>query len=300
MVNSLRVALLQLSGNGIDQRANQLDGEAACRKAADMGADIALFPELWNIAYTKSAADEERAVFNDFAIDQDDSFIARFRNLAQDLRIAIGVTYLERYQPKPRNSFLLISRKGETVLRYSKVHTCDFDWEGGFTPGDEFRVSELDTGDDTVRVGAMICYDREFPESARVLMLRGAEIILTPNACELDDLRVWQFKARAYENMVGVAMANYAAPTNNGRSCAFSGIACHQDETPNEMLIVEAGPEEGIYIAEFDLDALREYRARETWGDSFRKPYAYGPLVSTKVSEPFVRDESRRNRPTAS
>src|SRR4051794_38026705 len=58
----------------------------------------------------------------------------------------------------------------------------------------------------------MICYDREFPESARVLMLGGAELILTPNACGLDADRLGQFRARAYENMVGVAMANYATP----------------------------------------------------------------------------------------
>ena len=62
----------------------------------------------------------------------------------------------------------------------------------------------------------MICFDREFPESARILMLKGAEIILTPNACEMEDNRICQFKTRAYENMVGVVLANYAAPQQNG------------------------------------------------------------------------------------
>lgn len=55
----------------------------------------------------------------------------------------------------------------------------------------------------------MICYDREFPESARVLMLKGAELILVPNACPIDPARFHQLAARAYENMTGVAMANY-------------------------------------------------------------------------------------------
>jgi predicted amidohydrolase len=71
----------------------------------------------------------------------------------------------------------------------------------------------------------MICFDREFPESARILMLKGAEVILTPNACEMEDNRICQFKTRAMENMVGVALTNYASPQENDHSCAFDGIS---------------------------------------------------------------------------
>ena len=56
------------------------------------------------------------------------------------------------------------------------MHTCDFGAERALTPGEDFRVAELDTACGRVKVGAMICYDREFPESARILMLRGAEL----------------------------------------------------------------------------------------------------------------------------
>lgn len=61
------------------------------------------------------------------------------------------------------------------------MHTTDFDLEGACTPGDEFYVAALDTGRGTLEVGAMICFDREFPESARILMLKGAEVIPVPN-----------------------------------------------------------------------------------------------------------------------
>lgn len=67
----------------------------------------------------------------------------------------------------------------------------------------------------------MICFDREQPESASILMLKDAESILTPNACGLDELRLDQFKVRAWENVVGVAMANYPEPDQNGRSVAY-------------------------------------------------------------------------------
>ena len=95
--------------------------------------------------------------------------------------------------------------------------------------GEEFYVSTLDTAQGEVEVGAMICFDREFPESARLLMLKGAELILTPNACELEINRLSQYRARSFENMAALAMANYPHPQFNGNSIAFDGIAFDQD-----------------------------------------------------------------------
>ena len=96
-------------------------------------------------------------------------------------------------------------------------------FERWLTPGEAFPVATLDTAGGPVRVGVMICFDREFPESARALMLAGAELVLTPNACPLTDDRIGQFRARALENMLAVAMVNY--PRFGDRSCAFDGIA---------------------------------------------------------------------------
>jgi predicted amidohydrolase len=61
---------------------------------------------------------------------------------------------------------------------------------------------------DGVKIGIMICYDREYPESARVLMLKGAEIILVPNDFGTMKPRLQALSTRAYENMVGIVMAN--------------------------------------------------------------------------------------------
>jgi N-carbamoylputrescine amidase len=189
----------------------------------------------------------------------------------------------------------MIDRHGEVCLAYAKVHTCDFGSEAALTPGDGFRVCSLDTAAGPVHVGAMICYDREFPESARVLMLKGAELILTPNACTLDGNRLSQFRARAFENMVALAMTNYAAPQNNGHSIAFDGIAYGEGDWPGrEMLVVEAGEAEGVYLATFDLAALRAYRQRESWGNAYRKPKQYGLLADEGVRSPFMRPDSRR------
>jgi predicted amidohydrolase len=294
------VALLQMTACGDDQAADQAKGEEFCRRAREMGADIALFPEMWNIGYAPCPPHREaRRNWQAQAISQQDNFVTHFRELARELEMAIALTYLEQWPGAPRTSVSLIDRHGEIVMTYAKVHTCDFSHEAACTPGDEFKVSVLDTAKGEVKIGAMICYDREFPESARVLMLKGAELILTPNACELDEHRIGQFKARAYENMVGVALANYAAPQCNGHSVAFDAVAFvggegDQDGSPVETLIVEAGENEGVYLAGFDMKRIRQYRQREAWGNAFRKPRTYGALTSLEVDEPFIRKSARR------
>ena len=323
----LRVALLQMSSCGSDQEANLAKGEGFCRRARDMGADIALFPEMWNIGYTFKRAPNPHsgppgsgdlwrapglweagepspdsglegaiAAWQAQAIRRDSPFVAHFRGLARELGMAIALTYLEEWDGPPRNSVSLIDRHGEIALTYAKVHTCDFDLpEMALTPGDDFYVCDLDTEAGNVRVGAMICYDREFPESARILMLKGAEIILTPNACDLEANRLGQFRARAYENAVGVAMANYAAPQLNGCSVAYHPVA-FDASGPKDTLVVQAGEGEGVYLAGFDMDEIRDYRARETWGNAFRRPHRYGALTSLHVEEPFVRVDARGER----
>ena len=291
----IKIALLQMTACGTDQDANLTKGETFCRQASEMGADIALFPEMWNIGYTFCDSDQPgaREEWEAQAVSQDENFVVHFRKLAGELGMAIALTYLERWPGAPRDSVSLIDRHGEIVMTYAKVHTCDFDKEVGCTPGDDFYVCTLDTDGGDVKIGAMICFDREFPESARILMLKGAELILTPNACTLEQNRLGQFRARAYENMVGVAMANYAAPQANGHSVAFDAVAFDENGDAVDTLIVEAGESEGVYLAGFNLDKIRTYREREVWGNGFRKPHCYGLLTSLEVKEPFVRAKAR-------
>ena len=188
----------------------------------------------------------------------------------------------------------LLDRRGREVLTYAKVHTCAFDWpEAALTPGDAFPVAALDTAAGPVQVGAMICFDREFPETARILALEGAEVILVPNACPMEDNRTGQLRARAYEDMVAVALANYPATHEDcdGHSVAFH--PCVYDEGGSrDPLVVRAGPEAGVVPARFDLDELRSWRRTEVWGGAYRRPHLYGKLVSDAVAEDFRRRDA--------
>lgn len=292
-MKSLKVALLQLMPEDTLD-GNLHKGLEYCRKSKEIGADIALFPEMWSVGYN---IPEDIAELHSNALYADSSFVSSFGNLAKELNMAIGITFLEKYDPLPRNTLCLFDRFGNKILTYAKVHTCDFDDECRLTPGDDFYVADLDTEEGIVKIGAMICYDREFPESARILMLKGAEIILVPNACPMEINRISQLRTRAYENMVGIATVNYpmGKPDCNGHSTAFDGIAYKPTEPGSrDTLINEAGEVEGIYIADFPVDEIREYRSHEVHGNAYRHPQKYKLLIDESIEEPFIRKNYRK------
>lgn len=292
-MNLLKIALLQIAPcNTINKNIDK--GIEYCRKAKEMGADIALFPEMWSNGYNiyNRPIDEWKAE----AVSIDSVFVNSFGSTAKELNMAIGVTLLEKYKKAPRNTFVLFDRFGERKLVYAKVHTCDFDVERNLTAGDDFYVTALNTACGDINVGAMICYDREFPESARILMLKGAELILVPNACPMEINRLSQLRGRAYENMLAIATCNYPeiVPDCNGGSSVFDGVVYLPEmDGSRDTCILQADGKEGIYIAELDLEQLRHYRENEVHGNAYRHPKKYGLLVDTKIDKPFVRNDYR-------
>ncbi len=277
----LSIAFLQLLPEGSLQE-NLNKGVAACREAKERGADIALFPEMWSTGYRFP---HDMKALHELAISEESMFIKSFSETAAKLDMAIAITFLEEHKPKPRNTVCLFDRHGKLVYRYSKVHICDFgeeDDEGVLDAGEVFLTRDLDTRKGSIKVGSMICYDREFPESARILMLQGAELVLVPNACPMEINRLSQLRGRAYENMLAIATCNYPSPHPdcNGHSTLFDGVI-YLPGMPGsrDMCVFEAGSEEGIYIAKLDVDMLRAYRKREVWGRNHRRPELYGPIA---------------------
>lgn len=279
------VALLQIESFGMDQSRNLEKGLRCCRDAQSMGADLVVFPELWNIGFAQCPIDATgRQLWIASAIDQRSEFFRSFAALAKDLDISIAITYLEAHVPKPRNTASIINRRGEVVLNYSKVFICDFGQEELLKPapdlqeigcdincsaGDSFDVCTLTGEEDQVAVGAMICSDREFPEPATQLMLNGAELIVVPNACTWDEVRTAGLKTRAFDNMVGIAMANYPGP-RAGNSQAYTCVAWRAGD-PQDTLIAKAGEKQETLLVRFDIEAIREFRAAESWRMNYRR-----------------------------
>lgn len=292
-MNLLKIALLQIAPRG-SLTENIEKGIECCKKAKSLGADIALFPEMWSNGYNieNRAFDE---LMNEAAT-ADGEYAKAFSETARELEMAVAVTLLENYDGALRNSVILFDRFGERKFTYAKVHTCDFGSERVLGRGDDFYVTELDTAAGIVKVGAMICYDREFPESARILMLKGAELILVPNACPMEINRLSQLRARAFENMCAVATCNYpeSVPDCNGGSSVFDGVAYLPElENSRDTQILRADGKEGVFIAELDLDMLRGYREREVHGNAYRRPEKYKLLIDNMIEKPFIRDDRR-------
>lgn len=283
-MNEIKIALVQAEQIQDNPALAMKEGIEYCKKAKTLGADIVLFPEMYSIGYQppfesafdypdEEGHDAEIEHWKGLAIDKSSAFISAFKNCAKDLGIAIVITYLKTGMTKPENSLSVIDRNGNIILSYSKVHTCDFSFEKFCESGRAFKTARLDTGRGSVNIGTMICFDREFPESARTLCMMGAEIILVPNCCPIDDNRKSQLKARAFENMTAVAMANYAGK-NMGHSMTFDGMA-YDDNGYRDMLVTELDEKEQIAVSVIDMDSLRRYRETEPWGNKYRKPDSY-------------------------
>lgn len=273
-----RVAVLQAASQIRNPQRNMERIIEVMSEAKKCEADILLLPEAFLTGYDLPISNEE-------ALDRESIYIREICESAKRTGIGCVLTTFTKGIRKPRNTAFVIDRKGDIILQYDKVHTCDFADEKCLEHGEEFRVCDYDG----VRIGIMICYDREYPESARILMLKGAEILLVPNDCTLMSHRINALETRAYENMTGVVMANPPGK-QAGQSCAFSPIAWSEDENDEDMLIFQADEEtEGIYLADYDMEAVREYRSREMMGNTFRKVNAYAALLDPEVREPFIR-----------
>lgn len=291
-LDKLRIALLQILPTDTLE-GNLEKGLSACRKAKSQGADIVLFPEMWSTGYE---IPENMDKLKNLSVSADGSFVKAFGKLAAELDLAIAITILETHEPLPRNTVILFDRHGKKKYSYAKVHTCDFGDESRIDAGEEFCVADLDTRIGNVKVGSMICYDREFPESARILMLKGAEVLLVPNACPMEMNRLSQLRSRAFENMLAVATCNYplGKPDCNGHSSVFDGVAYLPGlSSSRDMCLLEADGKEDIFVAELDMEMIRTYREKEVHGNTYRRPEKYGILVEQKIEEPFIRKDKK-------
>lgn len=274
-----KVAILQMKSLNRQYQKSSDIVIRMMKKASENGADILLLPEAFLTGY-------ELPISNEEALADQNPYLDKICTAAAELNIGAVITAITKGAKKPQNSAYVVDKSGKVLMKYSKVHTCDFSDEACLESGNSFQVCDF-CG---IRLGIMICYDREYPESARILMLKGAEIILVPNDCCAMKPRLCALSTRAYENMVGVAMANPNGE-NAGNSCAFSPICWDDDgNCVDNVLLMADDLTEDLFYAEFDMDKIRSYRENEMMGNTFRKVKAYGLLLNEKIEYPFIRD----------
>ncbi len=218
--------------------------EHTAAAAAD-GARLVVFPEAALTGYVFDSRDEAL----EGAVRADSAFVSRVREASRDTAASVAFGAIER-APWPGgedrlfNSAFLCTPAGE-LHAYRKVHTLCLGVDRFTTPGGEgFRVWDLPFG----RVGLNICYDGSFPESARVLKLLGAQLILLPTNWPDIELKTEMVRVRARENH-----AYYLAVNRVGteRGVTFPGGSVAAD--PRGALLAELGAEPGRFMMEMDL-----------------------------------------------
>jgi predicted amidohydrolase len=211
--------------------------------AAEQGAKLIIFPELFLTGYNIGDA------VIDLAEPSDGQAAQRASNIAREANIALLYGYPERSGKSVYIAAILIDRNGQTLANYRKTHLYGSYENHSFEPGDSLVVAELDG----LKIGILICYDIEFPEAVRALVFAGADFIAVPTALTKPYCRIAEtvVPTRAYESQVFVAYVNHCGSEGNltycGRSCIVG---------PDGEELVRAGSTEGVLIADIDSTAI--------------------------------------------
>jgi len=277
----MKVAVLQCALGAAEREENVARVEALVREAASAGAEIVLPPELFEGPYFP-----QREVEDAFALAHPVAAhptLERFSGLAKELGVVLPVSFFERAGQAYYNSLALVRADGEIAGVYRKSHIPDgpgYEEKFYFRPGDTgFRVWETRFG--TIGVG--ICWDQWFPEAARIMALKGAELLLYPTAIgsepempEMDTRDPWRraMVGHAVSNAMPVAAANRVGVEEGITFYGSSFVANGR----GDLVVDMDRSEEGFGLASFDRAALAKERAG--WGFfRDRRPDLYAPLL---------------------
>lgn len=280
-MTTLCVSALQLPLGSADEQENIAAVSALVEKAAGEGAQVILPPELFSGPYF---CREEKDEF--FALArpaQEHPSVIAMAKLAKGLGVAVPTSFFERDGHHYYNSLAMINADGEIMGTYRKSHIPDgpgYEEKFYFRPGnDGFKVWDVFGA----RIGIGICWDQWYPETARCLALKGAQVLMFPTAigsepkdADMDTSRMWRraMIGHAVSNCMPVLAANRIG---NEDGQQFYGHSFICDEW-GDMLSEFGAEETGVLTSTLDLEAARQHRA--SWGFfRDRRPQLYGRIA---------------------
>lgn len=289
-MRKITIAAIQMQcSTSVEENINKAD--KMVRGAASKGANIILLPELFERQYF---CQERRYEYYDFAksVEENDA-VNHFKKLAKELSVVIPVSFYEKDKNVLYNSVAVIDADGTVLGVYRKTHIPDdhfYQEKFYFTPGNTgFKVWKTKYG--TIGVG--ICWDQWFPETARAMAVKGAELLFYPTAIgsepiiECDSMPHWRrcMQGHAGSNLMPVIAANRIGLESvepckenamQSSSLNFYGSSFMTDET-GELLETASRDKEEILIHTYDLDEIAENRL--SWGlFRDRRPECYGDI----------------------
>jgi N-carbamoylputrescine amidase len=284
-MSSVTVAATQMACTW-DREANVGNAEALVREAAAAGAQIILLQELFETPYF--CKDQKQEHFALARPAEGHPLLEKMGELARELAVVLPVSFFERANRAHYNSLAVIDADGRNLGLYRKSHIPDgpgYQEKFYFNPGDTgFKVWRTRYG----TIGAAVCWDQWFPEAARAMALKGAELLFYPTAIgsepqdpTINSKEHWQraMQGHAAANLTPLIASNRIG-REEGESCelTFYGSSFIADQTGAK--VAEAGEaERAVITASFDLEAIRAQRA--AWGlFRDRRPDLYGALLT--------------------
>ncbi|MDP4538384.1 nitrilase-related carbon-nitrogen hydrolase [Qipengyuania sp. DY56-A-20] len=271
-MRTLTIAVLQLPLADPDEARNIAAVSALVEEAAGKGAQVILPPELFAGEYF--CREEDEALFARACATATNPSVLAMQELAAKHRVAIPTSFFERDGHHYYNTLAMIGPDGGLMGTYRKSHIPDgpgYEEKYYFRPGnDGFKVWEVPCTGGTATIGVGICWDQWYPECARVMALKGAEVLFYPTAigsepydADLDTSRMWRraMVGHAVSNCMPVASANRIGPEGpEDRVQSFYGHSFICNEWGD--LVAHYGAEEsGVLLAKLDLDRAATHRA---------------------------------------
>ena len=271
-MTTLTVAALQLELQRPDEGDNIAAVAAQVEEAAAKGAKVILPPELFSGPYFCRV--EEEALFALAKPTLEHPSVVAMQALAAKLKVTIPTSFFERDGHHYYNTLAMIGPDGAIMGTYRKSHIPDgpgYEEKYYFRPGnDGFKVWDVPADDGTaVRIGVGICWDQWYPECARVMALKGAEVLFYPTAigsepydADLDTSRMWRraMIGHAVSNCMPVVAANRIGAEGEKGEQSFYGHSFISDEWGDLVAEFGAG-ESGIVVATLDLTRAATHRA---------------------------------------
>ncbi len=251
-----------------DREANVANAEAMVREAAGRGAQIVLIQELFETPYFP--ADQKEEFFALARPANQHPVVERMQKLAAELEVVLPVSFFERANGAYYNALAIVDADGTIVGKYRKSHIPDgpgYQEKYYFNPGDTgFQAWETRYAS----IGAAICWDQWFPEVARIMCLKGAELLFYPTAIgsepqdeAADSKDAWQLAMRghAVSNAVPVIASNRIG-TETSERCTLTFYGSSFIANHGGRLVEEASRDrQEVLVHRFDLEKIRAQRA---------------------------------------
>lgn len=265
---NIKIAAAQIECEVGNIESNLKKSLAWIEHAAANRADLICFPESILDGYACKQSD-----LINLSRTIGDGEIHQIQGAARKFGICVMWSFAERVNTRVANTAILINRGGEIIMTYRKTHLCaEFNETVAYVPGDTIDVVAMEG----INVGAMICFDRHFPEVARTMRLKGADLILHPTATgwfssksNQNSINTAMMRTRAYENRCFVLSVNRA---NDGGGSALFG--------PGGEVMSVAGPGVEMLYCDLDLELIRHNPINTMELIGARRPSTY--MLSTR------------------